>query len=109
MAKNAKAPNSFAGRWRIISMKRWDQVFVDEEEDGCVRKTRPGRLTFVRYPSRYLKAPSTTSASSSRNQMAIFVKATAEQANVERLFPAIARYFRGSGCVEIGEQGNLAS
>ena len=48
MAKNAKAPNSFAGRWRIISMKRWDQVFVDEEEDGCVRKTiglahgRPG-------------------------------------------------------------------
>ena len=34
MAKNAKAPNSFAGRWRIISMEQWAQDFVDEEEEG---------------------------------------------------------------------------
>ncbi len=34
MAKNAKAPNSFAGRWRIISMEQWAQDFVYEEEEG---------------------------------------------------------------------------
>ena len=31
-------------------------------------------------------------------------KATAEQAKVEKLFPAIARYVRGYGYVEIGDQ-----
>ena len=32
------------------------------------------------------------------------VKPTAEQANVEKLFPAIARYVRGYGYIEIGDQ-----
>ena len=32
------------------------------------------------------------------------IKATAEQVNVEKLFPAIARYVRGHGYVEIGDQ-----
>jgi hypothetical protein len=32
------------------------------------------------------------------------VKATAEQGKVEKLFPAIARYVRGYGYVEIGDQ-----
>jgi hypothetical protein len=34
MAKKAKAPNSFTGRWRIVSMDAWDQDFFDEEEEG---------------------------------------------------------------------------
>ena len=32
------------------------------------------------------------------------IEATAEQANVEKLFPAVARYVRGYGYVEIGDQ-----
>jgi uncharacterized protein DUF6930 len=32
------------------------------------------------------------------------VKATADLSKVEKLFPAIARYVRGYGCVEIGDQ-----
>ena len=32
------------------------------------------------------------------------IKATAEQANVEKLFPAVARYVRGYGYIEIGDQ-----
>ena len=34
MTKKAKAPNPFAGRWRIVSMEQWDQDFVDEEVEG---------------------------------------------------------------------------
>ena len=34
MAKKAKTPNPFSGRWRIVSMSQWDQDFVDEEEEG---------------------------------------------------------------------------
>ena len=34
MAKKAKAPNPFTGRWRIISMDQWDQDFVDAEVEG---------------------------------------------------------------------------
>lgn len=36
MAKKAKAPNSFAGRWRIVSMSAWEQDFIDEEEEGYI-------------------------------------------------------------------------
>jgi hypothetical protein len=32
------------------------------------------------------------------------IKVTAEQANVEKLFPAVARYVRGCGYIEIGDQ-----
>ena len=34
MAKKAKPPNPFAGRWRITSMSAWDEEFIDEEEEG---------------------------------------------------------------------------
>lgn len=34
MAKKAKAPNPFTGRWRITWMDQWDQEFVDEEVEG---------------------------------------------------------------------------
>src|SRR5271170_1942303 len=34
MAKKAKAPNAFTGRWRIVSMEQWDQDYVNEEEEG---------------------------------------------------------------------------
>jgi hypothetical protein len=34
MAKKAKAPNPFTGRWRIVSMSAWDEEFIDEEEEG---------------------------------------------------------------------------
>jgi hypothetical protein len=27
-------PNPFTGRWRIVSMGGWSQVFIDEEEGG---------------------------------------------------------------------------
>ena len=35
MAKKAKAPNPFTGRWRIVSMSASAQDFVDEEEEGA--------------------------------------------------------------------------
>jgi hypothetical protein len=28
MAKKAKAPNPFTGRWRIVSMSAWDEEFI---------------------------------------------------------------------------------
>jgi hypothetical protein len=31
MAKRAKPPNPFTGRWRIVSMDRWDVDYVEEE------------------------------------------------------------------------------
>lgn len=34
MAKKAKTPNSFTGRWRIVSMNAREQDFIDEEEEG---------------------------------------------------------------------------
>jgi hypothetical protein len=34
MARIAKAPNPFTGRWHIVSMSAWDQEFIDEEEEG---------------------------------------------------------------------------
>ena len=34
MAKKAKAPNPFTGRWRIVSMTAWDEDYIDEEEEG---------------------------------------------------------------------------
>jgi hypothetical protein len=42
MAKKAKAPNPFTGRWRIVSMDVWDQDFVDEEEEGYFEFTDKG-------------------------------------------------------------------
>jgi hypothetical protein len=46
MAKKAKAPNPFTGRWRIVSMDAWDQDFVDEEEEGYFEFTDKGRGEF---------------------------------------------------------------
>jgi hypothetical protein len=34
MSKQPATKNSFAGRWRIVSMSAWDQDFIDEEEEG---------------------------------------------------------------------------
>ena len=34
MAKKAKVPNPFTGRWRIVSMSAWDESFIDAEEEG---------------------------------------------------------------------------
>jgi hypothetical protein len=34
MAKKSKAPNPFAGRWRIVSMSAWDEQYINEEEEG---------------------------------------------------------------------------
>ena len=28
MAKKAKAPNPFTGRWQIVSMSAWDEEFI---------------------------------------------------------------------------------
>jgi hypothetical protein len=43
MAKSSKNPNPFAGRWRITSMERWDQDFVDEEEEGYFEFIEKGK------------------------------------------------------------------
>ena len=42
MAKKAKAPNPFTGRWRIVSMSAWEQDFIDEEEEGYVEFNEKG-------------------------------------------------------------------
>ena len=35
MAKSKPKPKSpFAGRWRIVSMRAWDEDYIDEEEEG---------------------------------------------------------------------------
>src|ERR1700727_1190673 len=34
MAKKAKAPNPFAGGWRIVSLSAWEEDYIDEEEEG---------------------------------------------------------------------------
>jgi hypothetical protein len=41
MAKS-KQPNPFVGRWRIVLMQQWDQVYVDEEEEGYFEFTDKG-------------------------------------------------------------------
>jgi hypothetical protein len=33
-AKKSKPTSPFEGRWRITLMEMWDQVYVDEEEEG---------------------------------------------------------------------------
>jgi hypothetical protein len=34
MAKRSATKNSFAGRWRILSMSEWESDFIDAEEEG---------------------------------------------------------------------------
>src|ERR1700722_18060486 len=34
MAKKAKPPSPFEGRWQIVSMETWDQGFVNAEGEG---------------------------------------------------------------------------
>jgi hypothetical protein len=34
MRKRTITQNPFTGRWRIISMSAWNQVFIGEEEEG---------------------------------------------------------------------------
>jgi hypothetical protein len=36
MAKKAKPPNPFTGRWRIVSMSAWDNDYLDEEEPAYI-------------------------------------------------------------------------
>lgn len=36
MAKKAKQPSPFEGRWRIVSMSAREQDFIDEEEEGYI-------------------------------------------------------------------------
>ena len=36
MAKKAKPPNPFTGRWRIVSMSAWDEDYLDEEEPAYI-------------------------------------------------------------------------
>jgi hypothetical protein len=43
MAKSAKAPNSFAGRWRNISMEQWAQAPII----GLLRHTDPYQKDFA--------------------------------------------------------------
>lgn len=47
MAKKAKAPNPFAGRWRIVSMNAWEEKFIDEEEEGCFEFDQKGTASFA--------------------------------------------------------------
>jgi hypothetical protein len=42
VAKKSKPPSSFEGRWRITLMEMWDQVYVDEEEEGYFEFTNQG-------------------------------------------------------------------
>src|ERR1700729_2403064 len=48
MAKKAKTPSPFEGRWRIISMEMWDQSFVDAEVEGYIEfgPNRGGNFQF---------------------------------------------------------------
>jgi hypothetical protein len=39
-----------------------------------------------------------------KQQRAVMIKPTKEQANVETMFPAVAKYVRGYGYFEIGDQ-----
>jgi hypothetical protein len=36
MAKKAKPPSPFTGRWRIVSMSAWDEDYLDEEEPAYI-------------------------------------------------------------------------
>jgi hypothetical protein len=36
MAKKAKLPSPFAGRWRIVSMSAWEDDYLDEEVEAFV-------------------------------------------------------------------------
>jgi hypothetical protein len=36
MAKKAKPPSPFSGRWRIVSMSAWDNDYLDEEEPAYI-------------------------------------------------------------------------
>jgi hypothetical protein len=36
IAKKAKPPNPFPGRWRIILMSAWDDDYLDEEEPAYI-------------------------------------------------------------------------
>jgi len=47
MAKaNPKPTNTFAGRWRIVSMSAWAQDFIDEEEEGYFEFDQKGSGQF---------------------------------------------------------------
>ena len=46
MAKKVKPPPPFLGRWRITSMEKWDQGFVDAEVEGFVEFRPGGRGSF---------------------------------------------------------------
>jgi hypothetical protein len=36
MAKKAKPPSPFTGRWRIVSMSAWEDDYLDEEEPAYI-------------------------------------------------------------------------
>ena len=52
MAKKARAPNPFTGRWRITWMDQWDQDFVDAEVEGFFESARTISARFSSATSR---------------------------------------------------------
>ena len=42
MAKKAKAPTPFTGRWRITSMSAWEDDFLDEEVEAYIEFNNRG-------------------------------------------------------------------
>ncbi len=46
MAKKAKPPNPFTGRWRIISMSAWEDDYLDEEVEAFIEFEEKGSGSF---------------------------------------------------------------
>jgi hypothetical protein len=47
MVKSKPKPmNPFVGRWRIGSMRAWDESFIDEEEEGYFEFDQKGSGQF---------------------------------------------------------------
>jgi hypothetical protein len=82
---------------RLRGHHQWRELFPTLEELGIgasVEKKLPGIQKALRTHLRRLRD----------EQRAGMVKPTAEQAKVEAMFPAVARYVAGCGYIEVGEQ-----
>jgi hypothetical protein len=97
-----RPPDGEARRPRLVRLRghhQWRELFPHLEEIGVgvevlVGQSLPGIEKVYRAYLRRLRD----------EQRAGMVKPTAGQAKVESMFPAIARYVRGCGFIEIGDQ-----
>ena len=91
---NARRPKLI----RLRGHHQWRELFPVLEELGIERVRRE------KVPRDRQSLPGAPSSRCGRNQRAGMIRPTNEQAKVESMFPAIARYVRGYGYIEIGDQ-----